>query len=385
MVTPMVSFATTDDTSSDTTTDNTQQEAEIDTSDTVAPEKTEAERKAEALANAVVAQKQESINGHDFVTASNEYELYLKKDNLSILLRNIKTGAILESTITQETADERGYSNQITPYLTSGFAVKTLSSESKTRFSAAKEMAWIGAKDAVLDYTTIDNGFKCHFSYENYGIEFDINITLDNEGLHVDVPESGKKENNEKYYIGEVYLFPLLGYTDLGDRDGYMFLPDGNGITVNFENFWNAESPKYASGYVQRIYGYDISYDLTTESGDVNAVNNVTIPVIIDEINADIVRAIFFKIDLKNDFHNIDKEVLNKYVQNNGCILHNGEIIVCKSLNAMNFNEKNDYNAIFDFFEKDDFAVINVGSIIFTNSIFGNAGLAPYFFKASSF
>lgn len=279
MVTPMVSFATTDDTSSDTTTDNTQQETEIDTSDTVAPEKTEAERKAEALANAVVAQKQESINGHDFVTASNEYELYLKKDNLSILLRNIKTGAILESTITQETADERGYSNQITPYLTSGFAVKTLSSESKTRFSAAKEMAWIGAKDAVLDYTTIDNGFKCHFSYETYGIEFDINITLDNEGLHVDVPESGKKENNEKYYIGEVYLFPLLGYTDLGDRDGYMFLPDGNGITVNFENFWNAESPKYASGYVQRIYGYDISYDLTTESGDVNAVNNVTIPV----------------------------------------------------------------------------------------------------------
>ena len=47
--------------------------------------------------------------------------------------------------------------------------------------------------------------------------------------LHISIPEDSIDEHYVEddicYLMGDVYLFPLLGYTDRGDTEGYMILP----------------------------------------------------------------------------------------------------------------------------------------------------------------
>ena len=117
MLTPIISFATTD--SNEDTTDSTDTTNTTDTGDTdsgttagnwidtklnssaaassqvdkddVLEEKeflklSESERKALSQAAAVVTTSKEDIQGHTYVGSNGGYELYLKKSNLSIIM-----------------------------------------------------------------------------------------------------------------------------------------------------------------------------------------------------------------------------------------------------------------------------------------------------------
>ena len=53
-----------------------------------------------------------------------------------------------------------------------------------------------------------------------------------------------------------VLLVPFMGYTYLGERDGYMFVPDGNGALIHL----NDKNGRFTNGYSQKIYGYNIGF-----------------------------------------------------------------------------------------------------------------------------
>lgn len=307
MLTPMMSFATTDNTSTTTgqgTKTNTTTNSTADTTgtanDTIAGAEEEqtwidklksnakqaatvaeetilaerefmklssVERMAEAAKNGIVAANNKAdIEGHSYVCSNGGYELYLNKDRLSILIRDEKSGAVMRSTLTPEQAVSRGYNQIMYDTVTTGVAIKPIvydEASENARFGAYSDGQLEGINPNSVTYTDIKEGvnvigFKAHVTFPDFGFEFDLNVTLNSEGiLSVEVPKSSLVESNPSYMMASAQFFPLLGWTDRGDRDGYMILPDGNGITVDYVDCFQNGEPKYKTQYSKMVYGND--------------------------------------------------------------------------------------------------------------------------------
>lgn len=240
------------------------------------------------------------IDGHMFACEAGNYELYVEQETLSIIIRDKETGTLLRSTVEDEEAYVR--SSQLLTYsmITSGVTILPVKydPESESRSGMYdKSNVMASSRDAEITYDKLDNGFVAHLNFDNHkndlslkglNIQFDLKVTLDENGLHVEIPDESINENYEEgklgWLMGDVYIFPLLGYTDRGDTEGYMILPDGNGIIVNFQDFYQDGTAKYKSPYTARVYGSDISFDSTTvtddtkEREDLNGVEEVIAP-----------------------------------------------------------------------------------------------------------
>lgn len=242
----------------------------------------EADRKPVVLDQAVVETSKEDIEGHSYVCTRGGYELYFKADQFSVLIRDAETGAILRSTLSKEEASAKGYSQTQFGLACSGIVVHYL------RYADKDDARYGQYTDNDGDYATAIDllgdtsdsateikteeikegsdviGFKSHLNFTNYGIEMDVEITMEEDGsLNVYIPQSSLKENSKYYYIGEIYVFPFMGYSDRGDREGYMILPDGNGIITRFSDYFKEGTGKYTAQYYKKVYGSDAGLDST--------------------------------------------------------------------------------------------------------------------------
>ena len=148
-----------------------------------------------------------------------------------------------------------------------------------------------------LTYKNIPNGFKCSFEYDKLGISYNLYVKLDGERLVVEVPndeikeegyleqtktlkrdENGKlvKDENGKYIeiitesfhsflIKSLSFFQYLGSSFMEEDNswlnGYIFIPDGSGALIRYQN-----KSVYRSAYVKRVYGDDGGIDDTLQS-----------------------------------------------------------------------------------------------------------------------
>ncbi len=224
------------------------------------------------------------IDEHVFVTESGDYELYLKESNLSIIIRDKNTGTLLRSTLEDEEAYVRSSQQPTFNLLTSGVTIVPVKYDPNVDSRSGmydKSNAQASSRDATITYDKIENGFIAHLHFDNHNndlnlaglnIEFDVEVTLNEDGLQVRIPKDSIDEHYLEddlcYMMGDVYLFPLLGYTDRGDTEGYMILPDGNGIIVEFQDFYQDGTAKYKSEYQARVYGDDISFDTARETDE---------------------------------------------------------------------------------------------------------------------
>ncbi len=282
MFTPIISFATAKN-QSNVVVNNAVNNGPFIVGEVDTEELSEEERQKLALEEAVV-EKADEIYGHKYIASNGKVELYLKEKNCSILIRDVETGAILKSTVDEEDAKARKYNEDASAMINSGIAFSVITLEGNT----ARRTAPVGVKSTALTYDIKDDGFKVSVVYATEGISFDVEVKLDDEGLKVHVPydsikEEGKMvtkevknpdgtktkvEEHADVYIGDMYIFNGLGMTEKGDRDGYMILPDGNGIKVDYDdNFYiyaeDKVGVKYSSGYLQRVYGKDFSFDIS--------------------------------------------------------------------------------------------------------------------------
>jgi hypothetical protein len=231
-----------EDTSDETTTT-------VDTTDKTAAASTTSTdsvlSNSEAVKNATVENPNGEIKGHKLIAQNDKLELYLLEESLSIIVRNKETGVIMESTV----LEDDGKSNKTWQnYLKSGIVLHYLDN----------------VKDGVADtrkaekkYEYTDNGFKVSLNFKDYQIAFDVNVTLEDDSIAVEIPNDSISETSKQYKIGEIYVFPFLGYTHLGERNGYMFIPDGNGALINLED----NEGRFASPFSEYVYGTNIGID----------------------------------------------------------------------------------------------------------------------------
>lgn len=288
MLTPVISYATSDLDGSDLTDENTETEGEE------AEEAEEVEEPVEDVADidvdvlraarnaeSIVTEKQDEIKGHKFWTENDKYELYLDEEAVSILIRCKDNGAIIESVADANEIAAQAQSNlsdEWSQFLDSGISIQMIKRTAQNRFGNASELTTrMGSKEsATKTITRLDDGFMAHLEYEKYKISLNIYVHLTDTGITYEIPEDevidgqdnedlnsdGEMEETQ-FYISSLYVFPLMGATLLDIRDGYMIIPDGNGIIVNFDD----KDQKYKSPYVSRVYGGaedDFGQDNTT-------------------------------------------------------------------------------------------------------------------------
>jgi hypothetical protein len=189
------------------------------------------------------------LNGHHLVAANDSYELYLYEPALSIIVKDVKTGEIMESTVRDE--ERLGSVNDTWKgFLQSGVVVE-LQEDTNTM----QKKIGIEQSGANISVELVAGGFNATLDYASYEFGFDLQVRLYDDGsLTATIPESSIYENNEKEKIGNIYVFPLLGNTRLGETDGYMFVPDGNGALIYLDD----KEGRFSSGYVQKVYGSDV-------------------------------------------------------------------------------------------------------------------------------
>jgi len=189
------------------------------------------------------------LNGHYLVAANDNYELYLYEPALSIIVKNIKTGAVMESTVRDE--ERLGNVNETWKgFLRSGIVVE-LQEETNTM----QKKLGIEESGAQVAVDLIPGGFHARLDYTTQELGFEVEVKLYDDGsITACIPESSIYENADNKKIGNIYMFPLLGNSRLGETEGYMFVPDGNGALIYLDD----KEGRFDSGYVQKVYGTDI-------------------------------------------------------------------------------------------------------------------------------
>lgn len=252
---PDVALADTDttaaaaDQSADTTSADSASADNASGTDASAAQGDDADKKEEAGVGKVKKSDWITKKDYEFVTESDTYKMYLYKPRLSILLEDKKTGKILESTLSDKEDD--GKSNQAwNAYMKSGIVL--------TAIEGIKNNIQVDliTTENTINVTKNDKGFAADITYPEYGFSLTVNVSLENDQLVVNVPDSSIKETKADTYISTVSLFPLMGYSYLGEKKGYMLIPDGNGALINLDD----KNGRYNIGFNQTIYGSDAGF-----------------------------------------------------------------------------------------------------------------------------
>lgn len=190
----------------------------------------------------------DEIYGHKKIAESDTHELYLKEDTLSIIVRDKATNVIMESTVRDGLDD--GINNSVwSGYMKSGVVFTYLDGEND------KSQEDLVNQHPTMNVTYTDNGFTAEVFYEETGLGYTLHVSLEGSQLVAEIPDDSLREEktSERKYFGEISIYPMLGYTYLGSREGYMLVPDGNGAIINLDD----KEGRYGGGFSSMIYGED--------------------------------------------------------------------------------------------------------------------------------
>lgn len=203
--------------------------------------------KQAALEDAIVKENAAVIKNHDLVAENDALALYLYEPTLSLIIRDKKTGAIMESTVQESDGTLNAtWENFIKSGI--GFDILNDVNEERTDLISA---------GAQIDVTKNSDGFSAFVDLTKYQISFVLNVTLTDDGIEVEIPGDSIVENQEKVTIGNIYVYPFLGYTYSAERDGYMFVPDGNGALIYLED----NDGRFTSPLTLKVWGDNAGVD----------------------------------------------------------------------------------------------------------------------------
>ena len=101
-----------------------------------------------------------------------------------------------------------------------------------------------------LSCQKISNGVQFTYRFQQQGFTIPLCYTLKDSYMEVSVPIDEVKEDGE-YILGDISVLPFFGCA-AEKEEGYIFVPDGTGALINFQNDSNT-----LYGYSQPLYGDD--------------------------------------------------------------------------------------------------------------------------------
>lgn len=110
-----------------------------------------------------------------------------------------------------------------------------------------------------MSITEIENGVRVNYKFTKEGFEIPVEYTLENDSVKADILVDKIKERNAKYLLCSIGLLPYMGAGGIED-EGYMFVPDGCGAIINFNN-----NKSIYGDYQQYVYDRDAAISISVK------------------------------------------------------------------------------------------------------------------------
>lgn len=229
-----------------------------------------------------IVDKRDSLLANGYVLAKeNDYlSVYFKAKTCGIAVYDKMNGYTWFSTY--ENVSTLNLTANVTNKIESGVTIEYYLVDTKGEIKSA-ELYFTGKynKKNTAVMSVVDDGFDIAVEFVSYGIYFTIEVRLDEDKLHVNVPYSSIKEippetkiekNKKDYKLKSICLFPYLGSENY-EINGYSFIPDGSGALIRYNEDVSA------TAYIKKLYGDDYSFTDYTSSYYIKDNGSLSLPI----------------------------------------------------------------------------------------------------------
>lgn len=213
--------------------------------------------------------------GYDYKKIGEEYFVEVAKNDKMTLSANTNTGEIC----VEDEYGKKWYSN---PQDRSSVSLR----KGKTKLGAQLLVRFVSTEAGVLveldnygnsiskgtmTHELIDNGIKFTFGFTKANVYIPVQYTLTEDGFQAEIVVNEIKGiGSGAHLIDRVSLLPFFGAGSQSE-DGYLFVPDGSGALVEFNN-----NKDHMMSYEEKVYGNN----LTTFKGKQESVQQtVHLPI----------------------------------------------------------------------------------------------------------
>nr|MCR5032901.1 hypothetical protein [Lachnospiraceae bacterium] len=200
------------------------------------------------FANIAHVQAASMFGDHAYVAESTRYRLYMKEEDLSLIVEDKETGAYMESAIPY---DDGKNNDSWLGAMKSAIVLTMINGNDDT------QQADLINDDVNKQISYTGDGFEAKLYWTRYQFGMTLQVSITDEGVVARIPEDSIHEDGTSYYIGTLALYPYMGTSYLDEKEGYIFVPDGNGALI----YLNDKEGRFKSGFSGMIYGSDIGID----------------------------------------------------------------------------------------------------------------------------
>lgn len=187
------------------------------------------------------------INGATCITENSGYKLFVRESDLSLVIQDKKTGSYMTSAIEY---DDGKNNKTWLGAMNSAIVITMINGNDDTKQA---DLVNDNVKKTVK-YTK--DGFEAVLYWTKYQFGLTLKVSLTEEGLKAYIPDDSIKEDGNKYFIGTVSVYPYMGTSYMDEKEGYLFVPDGNGALIYLDD----KEGRFKSGFSGMIYGADAGF-----------------------------------------------------------------------------------------------------------------------------
>lgn len=196
---------------------------------------------------------------------NDKIELRIDEESLALEITNKQTGKIWKSNLNNpnDSALNENWKNQANSAITVDYSTGKGKSRSESILTG----------DSSVDITSTENSFSAKISFEEK-IQLTLNIELDEDSVIVEIPYASVSEGRG-VSITSLMVYPFLGSSRDKSQSGYMFIPDGSGALINYED----NDVMMHSAYRARYFGEDLGIKSDNEPNNINESYAVSMPI----------------------------------------------------------------------------------------------------------
>lgn len=194
--------------------------------------------------------------GYEQIAENSRFVLYLNRSTLAVIMESKSSGKRMYSTV--QNPEEMKDNNTWKGFYQSGIVMEYFDGVKTIPLQAD----FINTPGEVQCELT-GNGYRAEVSYPEIGISYEVTLRMDEQGFSVSIPrEKIREENPEQYVVASFYIYPFMGYSYLGEDDGYMIIPDGQGAMIELRD----NEGRYTSPFDRPVYGTNIGVETSVYS-----------------------------------------------------------------------------------------------------------------------
>lgn len=169
--------------------------------------------------------------GYTLVASSSRFNLYLRQDTMALIVESKENGQLLYSTVQDPNTGNKTWKG----FYQSGVVIEYLEDVKDKPIQAD----FINNANTVT-YDFAENAFTAHISYTDLGISFDVNVWLDEAGIHAHVPTDSIVETRDETFMivlndaGAEERVDMTKYTKTAEESEFLLTAkDGKVYTLN--------------------------------------------------------------------------------------------------------------------------------------------------------